>query len=280
MIFKLSILLFIGLFKISEFFSQSNSIETETIYIKGGKYKIGNKKGNSDENHEVKISISDFFIGKFEVSNTEYCRFLNSHKISEDTIHSYINLQDSTNERSSKIYFKGERFYVDTGFENYPVNFVSWFGANAFCHYYNFRLPTEAEWEYAAKKKNKNLLFKYHSYAGSNFPDKVAWFKENSEMNVHQVGLKQAEKKGIYDLTGNVDEWCSDWYSDNYYANILKKNPQGPPDGLIKVYRGGSWYNSLDFIKVTNRRACRPETKKSTIGFRVAKDIETFCTVK
>lgn len=240
-------------------YSQNYFNDSSMVYVKKGTYY-------NEEN--AKVIISAFYISKYEITNNEYCKFLNSVKLQKDTVRKYINLKSET----CKIYLDNETFKVEKDFKNYPVSFVSWFGANAFCKFYNLRLPSKNEWEFAAFTSNKfslrKFFKKYFIFSGSNNANEVAWFKNNSNKKTHKVGLKMPNKLYIYDMSGNLDEWCNDWYLTNN-----KK-------GVYKVIKGGSWYNSEKMLQVKNTRATNPKSTKATIGFRVVKDVETFCKIK
>ncbi len=252
------------------------------VFIKGGNFKIGNKAGDKDEQPERKIYVNDFFIGKYEITNKQYCDFLNSCDTIKN-IKKYIDLNGKYKDNVCRIYLKDSTFDVEKGFENFPVTFVSWYGADAFCRFYGLRLPTEAEWEYAAKIGKtffSHYFFSNYEYSGSNNPDKVAWYRDNSEGHCRKTGKKIPNKANVFDMSGNAAEWCSDWYDAEYYKICPEKNPQGPEKGRMKVHRGGSWYNTENILRVTNRRASKPVTENSTIGFRAVKDVAVFCPVK
>ncbi len=244
-------------------------------FIKGGNFKMGNNTGDDDEEPIRKIYLSDFYISKYEVTNKEFCTFLNSLKPDASLLRKYINLSGTYKRLKCRIYLKDSIYYTETGFEDYPVNFVSWFGADAYCKYIGGRLPSETEWEYAAKGGKQTFfsgIFRKYIYAGSNKPDEVAWYRKNSENKPHKTGQKKPNKATLFDMSGNVSEWCSDWYSPEYYKSAPEKNPQGPETGQMKVHRGGSWYNTPEMLRITNRRASKPVTENATIGFRVVKD--------
>ncbi len=124
-----------------------------------------------------------------------------------------------------------------------------------------YRLPTEAEWEYAAGCGGKHL------YAGSDDIDQVAWYGENSDIHSHPVGQKMPNSFGLYDMSGNVEEWCNDWYSD--YKSVPQKNPIGSITGAAKVKRGGSWLNDMEQCMISSRNFSFPNSKGSNLGFRV-----------
>ena len=128
----------------------------------------------------------------------------------------------------------------------------------------NFRLPTEAEWEYAARGGNKSLHYKY---SGSDNIKNVAWYSSNSGYTTHAVGTKTANELGIYDMSGNVEEWCSDWYGG--YSAGAQTNPQGPSSGSNRVLRGGSWYGRASSCRVANRSINDPDFSDSYNGLRL-----------
>ncbi len=254
----------------------AQSFENELIYVKGGNFMIGNKKGDGDEKNTKKIYLKDFYIGKYEVTNIEYRDFLNSVKPNASELRKYIKLNGKFKNLKCRIFVKDSIYYVEKGFENFPVNFVSWFGADAYCKHAGGRLPTEAEWEYVAKGGHMSFLRKFshaYLYAGSNDLNEIAWYRDNSDSMPHKTGLKKSNRLYVFDLSGNVAEWCSDWYQADYYKISPDKNPPGPETGRLKVHRGGSWYNTPEILRITNRRASKPVTQNATIGFRLVKDI-------
>lgn len=134
-----------------------------------------------------------------------------------------------------------------------------------------FRLPTEAEWEYAARG---GQLSKKYLYAGSDDLDKVAWFYNNSDSVTHEVATKEPNELGLYDMMGNVNEWCSDWYATSYYSISPSFNPQGPFLGKYKVIRGGSFVERMKNCRISFRSYLWPTGMASTIGLRLAMNME------
>lgn len=132
-----------------------------------------------------------------------------------------------------------------------------------------FRLPTEAEWEFAARGGDPNAITWKFPYAGSSAIDEVAWFKDNSNSNLHQVGLKKSTTSGVNDMSGNVYEWCWDWFGR--IPPQEQVNPMGPTSGTNRVRRGGSWLNYARSCTVTYRNCDSPETVYGNIGFRLAR---------
>ncbi|MBR5674782.1 MAG: SUMF1/EgtB/PvdO family nonheme iron enzyme [Muribaculaceae bacterium] len=153
---------------------------------------------------------------------------------------------------------------------NRPVETVSWDDCNKFINRLNeitgitFRLPTEAEWEYAARGGNRSG---HYMYAGSNELDKVAWYNENSEATTHPVGGKQPNELGLYDMSGNVWEWCVDW--QNFYSDDIQINPVGDYQSQGRVMRGGCWKQSDTLCRVSFRGVSAPEMRTSECGLRL-----------
>jgi formylglycine-generating enzyme required for sulfatase activity len=168
----------------------------------------------------------------------------------------------------------------NTGCDQCPVERVSWNDIQEFLQKLNaqteetYRLPTEAEWEYAARggKSSKGYL-----YSGSNEVGEVAWYGSNyeqgnthgSEKTTRPVGGKKSNELGLYDMSGNVYEWCSDWYGA--YENSAQQNPRGPESGTLRVYRGGSWGNAPRYCRAANRPGSTPTLRGNPVGFRLAR---------
>lgn len=134
----------------------------------------------------------------------------------------------------------------------------------------NYRLPTEAEWEYAARGGSKS---RGYQYAGSDTIGYVAWYRSNSDSKTHAVGQKQSNELGLYDMSGNVWEWCSDRYDSDYYKNSPSQNPKGPSKGSYRVIRGGSWLSAPRNCRVARRDYYTPTFRDSGIGFRLVRPL-------
>ena len=147
-----------------------------------------------------------------------------------------------------------------------PVESLDWFEANDYCRKLGKRLPTEAEWEKAIRGDTGTKFF-----WGNKMNEKFSWFKGNSGGKTHPVGTRIPNSYGIYDMSGNVWEWVSDWYDKSYYKNSPYSNPKGPKTGKFKVQRGGSWSNIADYHSSSYRMVYGPEGKDEFNGFRCAK---------
>ncbi len=156
--------------------------------------------------------------------------------------------------------------------DNHPVESVSWKDVQVFLKKLNaldpgknYRLPTEAEWEYACRAATIGTR---HGKLGV-----IAWYSDNSDSQTHPVGKKQPNAWGLYDMLGNVDEWCADWYGENYYENSPIADPRGPSSGEYRVQRGGSWYDAAYLVRSASRgRSSPPDNRDDRTGFRCARD--------
>jgi formylglycine-generating enzyme required for sulfatase activity len=237
----------------------------EWVFVKGGTFQMGSNNGAPDEKPIHTVTVADYYISKTEVTNAQYTEYLNAYgsdkvKSGEIAWHTLINECDWG---VKKI---GEKWQASPGYENHPVVYVTWYGANEFCKFYGLRLPTEAEWEFAAKGGNQSNGF---IYSGSNNINEVAWYSENSGNKTHRVGTKAANELGIFDMSGNVLEWCSDWYGN--YGGGLQNNPQGPSSsssGIKRVLRGGFGNINAEGCRCVEREWNGPGRSGDIIGFR------------
>lgn len=153
--------------------------------------------------------------------------------------------------------------------ENHPIVNVSWFDAFEFAKFYGYRLPNEAQWEFAARG---GTMTKHYKYSGGNSPSMIGWFADNTfQQSTAPVKCKQPNELGIFDMSGNVYEWCSNWKYEYKKDDYI--NPEGPADGIIKASRGGSWHSNSRSLRVSNRDDDPPEFFSHNVGFRVAKDL-------
>ncbi|MBR4887442.1 MAG: formylglycine-generating enzyme family protein [Muribaculaceae bacterium] len=215
------------------------------VSVVGGTFTMGatSEQGSdagSDEKPAHQVTLSDYMIGKTEVTQELWQAVMGSNPSS----------------------FKGD---------NLPVERVSWNDCQEFIKKLNsltglqFRLPTEAEWEYAARGGNKSKGYKY---SGSNDVNSVAWYDSNSSSKTHQVATKAPNELGLYDMSGNVYEWCGDWWG--VYSSGSQTNPKGPSSGTYRVNRGGNWGNSARYCRVSNRNNNSPDYRNNSLGLRLA----------
>ena len=254
-------------------------IDLEMISVQGGTFQMGSNNGGVDEMPIHEVSVSSFQISKFEITTGQYITFLNDISCSSNGSHNddeygsveYIDMASSScpiGYNDGQFYFKSSDIAAS---EDCPVFEVTWYGANAYCKWAGGRLPSEAEWEFAARGGTySNDYF----YSGSNSLGAVAWHLGNSGKITHPVGQKSGNELEIHDMSGNVREWCADWYDSSYYENSPTSNPTGPTSGSKRIIRGGDW-NGNDFVnRVAERNSYNPNNSYNYLGFRIAMDSE------
>ena len=251
--------------------------KVEMISVKGGTFIMGNNEGEENEKPEHSVIVSDFKIGKYEITHEQFCHFLNiygSYWVIEG-IYKGKKMFNYTDQESRNwgINFTDRGWRPSSGYENYPVVRVSWYGANEYCKWAGGRLPTEAEWEYAAKGASKGSITESKgilaTYSVSNNIDDIAWYKNNSDGRTHEVGTKNPNKLGIYDMIGNVSEWCQDWYNEKYYSDSPKVMPVNLEKSDSKIVRGGSYYYEINKNMPSNRVGYSPGRNTTMFGFRL-----------
>ena len=251
---------------------EQKNLEIDWVFVEGGTFEQGKNqiiispkgdtiKGFTSPNRMVEIN--DFYISKYEITVKQFREFCEStgRKMPEPP--------------AENAY--GQK--VDDAWEDENPMLATWYEANDFAKWAGGRLPTEAEWEYAAKGGRKT---KGYRYSGSNNQLEIGWVGENSDSIFHKVGLLKPNELGIYDMTGNVGEWVLDWYNPEKDSLVSKHNPQGPPDGEHKISKGVSWfYNTQDkdgkplefgIHMPEVRYQSPPETRNDGFGFRIAKN--------
>ena len=225
-----------------------NGVSFTMIDVEGGTFTMGatSEQGSdagSDEKPTHEVTLSNYSIGETEVTQELWQAVMGSNPSN----------------------FKGDL--------QRPVECVSWNDCQTFINKLNqltgenFRLPTEAEWEYAARGGKESKGYKY---SGSNTIGKVAWFTDNSSSTTHAVKTKQPNELGLYDMSGNVWEWCADWFSNSYYASSPASNPTGPSSGSLRVLRGGSWYLNAWYCRVAYCSHDSPDYRNDDGGFRLS----------
>ena len=225
--------------------TEIDGLLSNMVKVEGGTFTMGatSEQGSDaydDEKPTHSVTLSSFYLCKYEVTQALW--------------------QAVMGENPSN--FKGD---------NLPVEQVSWDDCQTFITRLNsltgrkFRLPTEAEWEYAARGGNRSRGYKY---SGSNTFSDVAWFDDNSGSKTHPVGSKSPNELGLYDMSGNVWEWCSDRYGT--YSSTSQTNPTGPSSGSYRVYRGGSWFNGTRFCRSSTRNYFTPDYRYGRLGLRLA----------
>lgn len=267
---KTFISLLISIFTPLTIFSQTfiSTHEVSFVSIEGGTFMMGctGQCGGSGTKAELprhEVSVNAFEIAQTEVTNLQYCQFLNDAGYgNEIPVYDDKGWNRKFFSDEAQIQWAGEQWIPSEGKDHYPMTCVSWFGALAFCDFYGYRLPFEAEWEFAARGGLP------HPYSGSAEIAKVGWSRENSGEKMHPVAMLEPTSYGTYDMSGNVWEWCYDWFDENYYDLLVKDNPEGPEEGDGKVNRGGSYdYPELS-SRVSQRNYDMARTTDPRIGFR------------
>ncbi|MGV8136000.1 MAG: formylglycine-generating enzyme family protein [Mangrovibacterium sp.] len=251
-------------------------VSIDMVAVKGGTFSMGNNDGGNDEKPVHSVRVNDFYMGRYEVTASQFEAFINA-----------TGYQTDAEKRGGSHVWDGSKWGKKTGIDwrcdaagtrrgreeySHPVIHVSWNDAIAYCKWLSqktgkrYRLPTEAEWEYAALGGDKS---RGYQYSGSNTINNVAWFRENSGNKTHPVGQKQFNELGIYDMSGNVREWCSDWCGDYYYGSSPQNNPTGPLSGSERVLRGGSWHSHAWYCRVSDRDYYFPGYSDDNYGFRL-----------
>ncbi|NCD35173.1 MAG: formylglycine-generating enzyme family protein [Spartobacteria bacterium] len=229
-----------------ETFDLGRGVTLEMVYIEPGTFMMGSPRseaGRSEDEAQHRVTLTKgYWIGKYEVTQAQWETIMGTNP--------------------SK--FKGAMN---------PVETVSWDDCQVFIEKLNvrnsgdtFRLPTEAEWEFAARGGNKS---RGTVYSGGNELNAVGWYEGNSGKQAHEVGTKEPNELGLYDMSGNVWEWCSDWYGD--YSVLAQVDPQGVNSGSYRVVRGGGWGSGADYCRVAGRSYGSPCYSDDYYGFRLAR---------
>ncbi|RMA67687.1 formylglycine-generating enzyme family protein [Ulvibacter antarcticus] len=245
-------------------FIAENIFPGEKVSVAGGTFQMGSTTGGADEAPVHSVTVSNFSISKHEITNAQYAIFMNDIGANIDGSFNGVEYLDMDGAAIQISHTSGS-FMVDPGKENFPVIEVSWFGAKAYSEHYGGRLPTEAEWEFAAEGGASSVGY---IYSGSNTIDDVAWYTTNSGSATHPVGTKSANELGLHDMSGNVWEWTNDWYASDYYSSSPSNNPQGPLTGASRVFRGGSWFSIASSCRVADRNNNDPTGTFNRLGFR------------
>jgi formylglycine-generating enzyme required for sulfatase activity len=226
---------------------RDESVGIDMVFVKGGTFMMGctdERECGNNEKPPRMVTLSGFYIGKYEITQKQWVQVMGSNP----------------------SYFGGD---------DMPVEKVSWNDILTFILRLNsitgkrYRLPTEAEWEYAARGGTNSG----YKYSGGNAIGVVGWYSGNSDEKTNPVGGKQPNEFGIYDMTGNVAEWVSDYYDTYAFSNVTA-NPKGPVSGVYRTVRGGSYYHFTKNCRVSYRGGNKPDVRRSSVGFRLALDAQ------
>ena len=246
----------------------------EMLLVPMGEFLMGSTeadpKAGADEKPQHTVYLDAFYIDRVEVTNAQYVGFLNFLGSHTGACGGGDCAETQVEDKYSHVFLQDGRYVVERGFEEHPATQVSWYGAQAYCVWAGARLPTEAEWEKAARGVDGRL-----------YP----WGDEPPDCDKAQYGdcggatvpvgtkLAGASPYGALDMAGNVWEWVGDWYDPAYYISSPARNPRGPASGVRKVLRGGSWGYLPAFIRISDRARNRPTYAGFNVGFRCAAQV-------
>lgn len=222
------------------------------VYVPVGEFEMGSEDGDDDEQPVHKVFLDAYWIDKYEVTNAQYMKCVEAGACTEP---------------EKRISSTRPSYFGDPAYADYPVIFISWYAAENYCAWTGDRLPTEAEWEKAARGMNPNI-YPWGNLSPdctlANFGDCIG---DTSQVGSH---FSNVSPYNILDMAGNVSEWVSDWYLWNYYNTSITNNPVGPSSGTNKVLRGGGWHSDMSSLRTTFRNYKYPNNSSSVIGFRCA----------
>jgi formylglycine-generating enzyme required for sulfatase activity len=248
----------------------------EMVQLPAGEFLMGgtdaDRKAGDDEKPAHTVYLDAFWIDRTEVTNARYVQFLNALGGHRGSCGGHDCVETNVEEEDSHIRREAGQYLVESGFEDHPVTEVTWFGAQAYCEWAGRRLPTEAEWEKAARGADGRLY-----PWGNSMPDcGKAQYGDCGGRTV-PVGSRPAGASpyGVLDMAGNVWEWVADWYEPAYYGSSPAQNPQGPDSGERKAFRGGSWGYPPTFLRTSDRARNRPSYAGFNVGFRCAATVPT-----
>jgi len=251
--------------------------------IPAGSFEMGSVDGTTDQQPAHTVALTEFEMSIYEITNEQYSDYLNAALAAGDITataekaegasgdysgQEYIRLTGELNTLvKSRISYQDGSFSVESGTEYLPAIYVSWYGAKAFAEYYDLDLPTEAEWECAARGGKQ---YDYGTNDGTISRNNANYYRYFTLLT--DVGSFPENPYGLYDMSGNVREWCSDWYGDDYYSSSPENNPTGPAEGVYRLNRGCDW-NTREAaeILVPYRKTDLPVTVSPYIGFRVVR---------
>ena len=249
--------------------------EPEMILVKGGTFQMGSTSGDDDEIPIHTVNISDFYIGKYEVTIEQYMEFVYASNSNYPQWLEKGNSYNINEKGEHKNYYRSKGMSLDDKDKNKPITGVSWDNAIAYCKWLsqktgkNYRLPTEAEWEFTAGGGSS-----HQKWAGTSSETSLSdyvWYDENSNSVTHEVGTKLPNSLGIYDMSGNVWEWCQDKWHDKYERVPTDGSAWETGNSPRRVSRGGSWFNGIGYCRVANRISGNAFSRSDNLGFRLAR---------
>nr|NGX54126.1 Serine/threonine-protein kinase pkn1 [Chlamydiota bacterium] len=239
-------------------------IHTETAVVPGGGFTRGSNNGNRDEMPQHQVNLASYAIDVHPITNEQFSRFLEHMGGEKDQ-----NYNDLIRVKDSRINRVTGRLSIESGYAKHPVVGVTWYGAVGYAKWVGKRLPTEAEWEISVRGGQENTCYP----TGDTIEKNQANFFSADTTAVKSYA---PNAYGIYDMIGNVYEWCQDWYGYNYYESSAQEpdKPKGPIQGVYRVLRGGCWKSLKEDMRCSHRHRNNPGTVNGTYGFRCASDID------
>ncbi|MCR9099173.1 MAG: SUMF1/EgtB/PvdO family nonheme iron enzyme [bacterium] len=263
----------------------------DMIFVEGGTFQMGSSDSDADSDETPHtVTVDDFYMHRFEVTNEEFAAFLNAEGNQSTGGTEWYEIDSEY----ANIEKRNGRYYAKSGYDRHPVMEVSWYGAVAYCNWKSkedglqqvyrisgtsisadwnangYRLPTEAEWEYAARSRGGSDKWAGTSSASSLSSYANSSGSEDGYERTAPVGSFRPNDLGLKDMSGNVWEWCWDWYDSDYYQKSSSQNPRGPSTGSNRVSRGGGWYNPSQLCRASNRYGWYPSLRGLNLGFRLA----------
>lgn len=251
-------------------------LNKDMVLVNGSCFMMGDNFGDGDSNEQPvhEVCVDDFYVGKHEISVSAFRDF-----VKETGYETESNAGDGMPYFADKEWKEDHNRYWDKpGFSQtniHPIVGVSWYDTQEYINWLNyktgmnFRLPTEAEWEYAARSGGKK-----EKWAGTSNEAELGrytWYEGNSGKRTHPVGQKEPNGLGLYDMSGNAWEWVEDWYVKDYYEKSPEHNPKGSSTGIHHVIRGGSWSSFPRFMRASHRLSYNPDHRDACLGFRLAR---------
>lgn len=238
------------------------------VHVPAGDFYMGSRdsddaSADDDEKPMHPVSLDDFWIDKYEVTNEQFAHFLNEKGNQEKDGVSWVNVE----EEGSNIIYEDGQYEPKSGYGDHPVTYVSWYGAQSYCQWAGKRLPTEAEWEKAARGTDGKIW-----PWGNDWDEEKVNSKDAGPGHTTAVGNYQdgTSPYGCMDMAGNAWEWVADWYQWDYYQTLPGRNPQGPNQGIYRAVRGGSWVLPQRLTRCAGRFGLTPQVRRGDLGFRCA----------
>jgi len=236
------------------------------VLVPAGPFVMGRNDRAPNEYPAHTVTLNDYYIDQFETNNLSFAEFLNEMGNQFEGNANWIEVNDP----DLRIHLVDNVWQVDAGFENYPMNEVTWYGARAYCLWRGGRLPTEAEWEKAARGTD-GRTFPWGEDISCDLANFAGCVHASVPVDSYPDGVSPY---GAYNMAGNVMEWVEDWYQRDYYQYSPSENPTGPESGDYKIFRGGSWYLVSGNVRTTYRFAKLQVLTFVSNGLRCARDVQ------